>query len=302
MLQNVPRFVGRMVRGRGYILDYPRQALAFFAPEEAGELGGDVHVTPIRQEQIKDRLSDRFRALDIPLMAEWPDGRRDVLLFVIEEETEPRRFSRHRLARYCLDLAELFETERVVPVVVFLRQGGPPGPLLLGGDRHTFLEFRYLACALAELPFERFRDSDNLVARLNLPNMAYSPASKLSVYHAAFQGLLHLESDPDRQAKYLDFVDLYAALTPEELAQYQQRYPEEVEVMTTFAERHRKEGLEQGLKRGETAVLLRLIEGKFGPSAAEAYRKRIEQADPETLLRWSDNILTAETIEEVFQA
>lgn len=290
---------------KNLILDYPRQALAFFAPEEADDLWNEARITPIRQEQIKDRLSDRFRELDIPLMAEWPDGRRELLLFVIEEETDPRRFSRHRLARYCLDLAELFETERIVPVVIFLRQGDSTGPLRLGGDRHASLEFRYLACTLAALAFERFRESDNLVARLNLPNMAYPAESKLTAYHDAFQGLLHLESDPDRQAKYLDFVDLYAALTPEELAQYQQLYPEEVELMTTFAERHRKEGIEQGIeqgvKQGEMALLLRLIKGKFGWESAEACRKRIEQADTDTLLRWSDNILTAETIEEVFR-
>ncbi len=55
---------------------------------------------------------------------EWPDGRRAALLFVFEEETEPARFSIHRLAHYCLDLAELYATDRVVPVVIFLRPGG----------------------------------------------------------------------------------------------------------------------------------------------------------------------------------
>ena len=32
---------------------------------------------------------------------------------MLEEESDPRRFSIHRLAHYCLDLAKLFETERV---------------------------------------------------------------------------------------------------------------------------------------------------------------------------------------------
>ena len=63
------------------------------------------------------RLGERFRELDTPLLVEWPDGRRAALLFVVEEETQPGRFSIHRLAHYCLDLAELLDTERVVPVV-----------------------------------------------------------------------------------------------------------------------------------------------------------------------------------------
>jgi hypothetical protein len=44
----------------------------------------------------------------------------------LEEESDPRRFSIQRLAHYCLDLGELFETDRVVPVVMFLR-GRPSG-------------------------------------------------------------------------------------------------------------------------------------------------------------------------------
>lgn len=43
------------------------------------------------------------------------------LLFVVEEETRPGQFSIHRLAHYCLDLAGWLDTERVVPVVIFLR-------------------------------------------------------------------------------------------------------------------------------------------------------------------------------------
>jgi len=39
-----------------------------------------------------------------------------------KRESDPRRFSIHRLAHYCLDLAELLKTTRVVPVVIFLRR------------------------------------------------------------------------------------------------------------------------------------------------------------------------------------
>ena len=39
-------------------------------------------------------------------------------------------------------------------------------------------------------------DSANLVARLNLPNMAYAPEDKLEVYAHAMRGLTTLEPDP----------------------------------------------------------------------------------------------------------
>ncbi|MBB3192577.1 hypothetical protein [Halomonas cerina] len=140
---------------KNLILDYPHEALAFFAADEAGEIDASVTITPLRQEQLKERLGDRFRELDVPLLVEWPDGRREALLFVLEEETNPQRFSIHRLAHYCLDLAELLATERVVPVVIFLHDNPAiPCQLALGSERHRYLAFDYLACVLAATPAE----------------------------------------------------------------------------------------------------------------------------------------------------
>ncbi|MFO8003022.1 MAG: hypothetical protein R6U12_02130, partial [Thioalkalivibrio sp.] len=124
---------------KNLILDYPRQAIALFAASEAQAIDADARVTPVRQEQLQERLGQRFRELDIPLLVEWLDGRREAILFVIEEETEPARFSVHRLAHYCLDLSELLGTDRVVPVVVFLHRGDFAQRLSLGGDATTYL-------------------------------------------------------------------------------------------------------------------------------------------------------------------
>lgn len=114
-------------------------------------------------------------------MLEWANGRRVAVLFAFEEETETSKFSIHRLAHYCLGLAELFDTERVVPVAVFLRKGERPASLTVGGDRYDFLTFRYLACALKQLNWQNWRDSDNIVARLNLPNMRYAPSERVAL-------------------------------------------------------------------------------------------------------------------------
>jgi hypothetical protein len=111
------------------ILVYPREALNFFAHEESDGIGPDVHILPVRQEQLKERLGERFRELDVPMLVEWPDGRREALLFVLEEESDPRHFSIHRLAHYWLDLAQLLKTDRFVPVVIFLHSGVYPREL-----------------------------------------------------------------------------------------------------------------------------------------------------------------------------
>jgi len=111
---------------KNLILDYPREAIHFAAAAEAAAIDPGARILPIRQEQLKERLGARFRELDTPLLVEWPDGRGEALLFVLEEDTDPQRFSIHRLAHYCLDLAELLGMERLVPVVIFLRAGAFP--------------------------------------------------------------------------------------------------------------------------------------------------------------------------------
>jgi hypothetical protein len=293
---------------KNLILDYPREAIALFAASEARAIDVNVRVTPVRQEQLQERLGERFRELDVPLLVEWPDGRREAILFVVEEETEPARFSIHRLAHYCLDLSELMNTRRVVPVVVFLHAGDFPERLTLGGDAGTYLDFRFLAYALPRIPARDHFRSANLVARLNLPNMAYGPEEKLEVYASAVRGLADLEMDPERQLKYLDFIDIYAALDENERIVYRRRYPEEVAKMTRFAERFmekgreegREEGVKKGIRQGEARMLLRQLSLRFGDLPLSA-REQVESADADTLLRWSDRILTATTWEEVLR-
>ena len=159
--------------------------------------------------------------------------------------------------------------------------------------------------------------STNLVARLNLPNMAYAPADKLEIYARAVGGLFELEPHPERRLKYLDFIDIYAHLDDNERQRYAQLYPQEASTMTGFAQRFieegRKEGreegikegeqagLKQGLQRGEARVLTALLRLRFGDLPV-AVQQRIEAADADTLLRWSERVLTAKTLEEVLAA
>ena len=62
----------------------------------------------------------------------------------------------------------------------------------------------------------------------------------------------------------------------------------------------RQAGRQEGRQEGEAIVLLRLITLKFGPPG-EGVRQQIETADAETLLQWSDRILTAHSLDEVLR-
>nr|VFJ70113.1 MAG: hypothetical protein BECKDK2373C_GA0170839_12442 [Candidatus Kentron sp. DK] len=208
---------------KNLILDYPPESLAFFAREEADAIPPTAKITPVRQEQLQDRLGEHFRELDTPLLVEFPEGEREAVLFIMEEETTARHFSIHRLAHYCLDLAELPDTERVVPVAIFLRPGDYPRSLNLGTARKTYLGFQFLTADLGTIPATEHIDSRNIVARINLPNMRYDPERRVEICLRAQEGLAELEPDPNKRIKYIDFILRYANLNESEQAQYEER-------------------------------------------------------------------------------
>jgi flagellar biosynthesis/type III secretory pathway protein FliH len=162
---------------------------------------------------------------------------------------------------------------------------------------------------------EDYWESDNLVARLNLPNMQWSPAQKVRVYAQAIKGLLSLEPDPEKQLKYIDFIDIYSALDDNEMQEYATEYPQENKAMATLSERLREEGLKQGLEQGmkqgmqqgmqqgrlegEATLLKRQISRRFG-ALDDATEKRLEMATIEELERWAENVLDARELEDVF--
>ncbi|NJL28838.1 MAG: hypothetical protein HC897_13575 [Thermoanaerobaculia bacterium] len=58
-------------------------------------------------------------------------------------------------------------------------------------------------------------------------------------------------------------------------------------------------GLKAGLLKGKAATLLRLLEKKFG-DVAPAIRARVEAAGEDQLLAWTERVLTAVDLEQVF--
>ncbi len=57
-------------------------------------------------------------------------------------------------------------------------------------------------------------------------------------------------------------------------------------------------GEQRGEQRGEARVLLRLLTLKFGPPSPEV-QQRINDADADTLLVWSERVLSADTIDDI---
>ena len=88
-----------------------------------------------------------------------------------------------------------------------------------------------------------------------------------------------------------------------EKRRYKQQYPEEANTVSQFADRFIAQGLEQGveqgIQQGEAALLLRLIESRFGPASSQV-KTRIAGADANTILTWSERLFAANQPEDLW--
>ena len=292
--------------------DYPIQAIEFFAHQYFSKIEGNPSVTFLKQEQRKEKLSSSFTELDVPMLLEWPDSKeKAAVVLTIEPEASPYKFNIIRLARYCLGLAEEYQTDQVYPVVVFLRRGRFRKELTLGSEAAPILNFKFLYRHLAQLDYDEWKNSSNLVARLTLPLMQYPKEKKLEVLHHSMSALLAMESDDTLRGRYTEFVTHYAEVSEADIIEYKRIYPEEGETMTGYFAQVREEGIEEGIlkgrlegrlegrEEGQRDALIRLLKRRFAQEASQ-YEGKVFTASLPEVERWLDNILDAQRIEDVF--
>jgi predicted transposase YdaD len=94
---------------------------------------------------------------------------------------------------------------------------------------------------------------------------------------------------------------LLALLPEEEMVTMVERLLEQDEWLLElpYLRRIRAEGHAEGRREGEAEVLLRQLRLRFG-ALPEAVTARLNAADAETLLRWSERVLSASTLDAVF--
>ena len=134
----------------------------------------------------------------------------------------------------------------------------------------------------------------------------------MDAYADAMRGLGAVETDPDKRAKYMEFIEVYARLSEDEKRRFESDYAEEKAAMAGFIQSAREEGrqegrhegLERGVRQGrvqgERAVLERLLRRRFGllpPGVAD----RLRRASAGEIEAWADNVLDADTLDEVFR-
>ncbi len=151
--------------------------------------------------------------------------------------------------------------------------------------------------------------ADNLVAAIFRLEQSHEPADVRGVVQQLIEWLKAPEQTSLRRsfAVWIRRVLLPVRLPGQSLPEIKDL----MEVNAMLAERVKEwtyewkqegieEGMQKGMQKGEAGILLRQMHLKFGKLEAEVLAK-VESADPDQLLVWSEHILSAKTVEEIFQ-
>ena len=110
-------------------------------------------------------------------------------------------------------------------------------------------------------------------------------------------------ADGERRGHLL--TALMALLPEEEMMTMVERLLAEDDLLAEldlpYLRKIRNEGHAEGRQEGEAEMLLRLLRLRFGPLSTEV-TERVIAADAETLLHWSERVLSAPTLDAVFAA
>ncbi|MGZ8247262.1 Rpn family recombination-promoting nuclease/putative transposase [Methylomagnum sp.] len=264
-------------------------------------------------------------------------GGRDIKIYLlIEHKSHPDQWVALQLLRYQVRIWELHRKQRageplppIVPLVLYHGQAAwrVPGNFqtLFGGLDEALVpyvpEFQYELCNLTLPDPEAIRGT--VLSRLVLLGLKhiFDPDPKQALADILplvrdildrntalemLEVLLRYYVQTTKVLEEDDIYDLIEATGEDDMTTFIDRYIEQGRQQGLFAgmekgmEKGREEGLLKGRQEGQAEVLLRLMARKFG-SLTTGQRRRIRRADGETLLRWSEQVLFAETPDEALR-
>ncbi|GAB4460351.1 MAG: DUF4351 domain-containing protein [Armatimonadaceae bacterium] len=281
-----------------------------FFPAIAAQINFDT-VTFLDKETFTDLPDGSQREADVVAQAETVDGVPELLLLHIEIESERRGNFPFRLFQYYW-LLRLRYNLPVLPVVIYLAPG--TGGVVIQEYTESLLgdevvRFRYRAVGVPDLNEAEYLQQDNPVALALSPLMRSQETERVSRWVNFVVQEASLPLNPAQQALLLYLLENALPLSPEENSIFRERLQDsgtqETETMQTIFERWGMEqGLEQGQELGRLAAkrdtLRRLCVLRFGPLSEENSTRINQISDEATLDRYTDRVLTATSVEEIF--
>lgn len=249
------------------------------------------------------------------------------LYLLIEQQTGADRWLPLRLLKYLCSILECYRQQNplakqlplVVPMIFYTGNAKPYSTNLFD----LFAPFQDLAeklfmgpyhqVNLKDIPDEEIcKHSESGLMEMLMKHIKHRDA--LILIREAFETFLPYLLADDTHDNYVSAMLKYAIDQGEIqnvelfLLEIHQNLPKPLEekVMTIAEQliekglkRGIEQGIQQGMQQGELALLTRLIKRRFG-NVPQFYQEKMQKADKASIMLWSENLLEANCLEEIF--
>lgn len=240
------------------------------------------------------------------------DGKQAVVLLHLEIQGHQSQFAQRLFDYYCL-----LHLRYKLPIIVLaiLTDDSPswrPERYQSVVWGHPVINFCFYAHKLLNYQNQErsLENSDNPFAWLVLAQLAaiqtkQDPTDRFQRKFSLVRQLYEHDFSRDMVIDLLIFIDWVITLPkPLEIRYNQeiQQFEEEhaMTYITSFERIGRQQGLQEGIQQGEYAILQHQLQRKFR-HVPPRYLAMLLKANSETLLKWSETILEAKNIAEVFE-
>ena len=279
--------------------------LRIVAPELAVRLRVE-EPTFLESELFSSFPEGKRRYLDLVARVEALEGEPEVVLVHVEIERQARKTMGLRLLDYALQLW-LEHHQPVVPIVVYLRGGKPDvarEEVRIDVFGQSFFSFSYLAFGLSRSKAAAYLNRPEPLAWGLAALMDHGALSPARHRLACLRPLTTAKLSDRQRFLLVNCVETYVQWDDTAQEEYEALLAEEggakVAIMeTTWADRLRAEGVEQGREQGKRELLLEQLERRFGPlSQATVQRVRAISSSDE-LSRLAGHVLDAGSLDDL---
>lgn len=292
--------------------------MAFFYPELYAKIdwspGYETLDKELQSITTQSMLGKRF--VDKLVKVKSLKGKELWVLLHIEVQGEKETHFEARLFEYYYRLWDRYHIP--IATLVILADDNPTWrPHIYRSElwEEEVISFRFSSVKLLDYAHQRefLEETSNPFGLIVLAQLASietkeSPETRFQVKSSLTRKLYERGLDRDAILNFYKFVDWVLALPKALSIRYNdlvhQIEEEKAVAYITTAERIGMEkgfeqGMYQGTLEGEKLILTKQLNRRFNPVAPN-YLNKIKHADGDTLLLWSEKILDAKTVEEIF--
>ena len=267
---------------------------------------------------VDDGLTER--RTDILYSATTDDGRPQLIYVLLEHQSQVDPMMAFRMFEYVSLILRRWRRGQpharvlpaVVPVVVYAGDRPWTAPTavedLFGRAPEDWMpRMRFLLDDLSRVSDEVFArrllgvfGDVALRALLRLPRSP-DPVGELARWLPLLRAMVEAPGGLERLRHVIEYLAAVADLEPEALQPVvRQLGPAAEETAMTLAERLRQQGRQEGRRQNAVETTLRLLRLKFGEPLPASVSTRVEAGTPADFERWSERLLTATELEQVF--